>query len=1352
MDAPTRFFIVKLRSFLHSMTPTRFFNLLLLFIVAPSTILADLKFATFNDSDPRLMSTSAYSSFKVKHDWWLVEHLDVEAFDTLENVDIYLRFAPSLDPSGMHSCYEFKTVAASASSISKKERHKMSAAAFLNTSFSYEAAQQEAEDEEVKTTMTTKRESVEEVSSVAASMTNNALLPETTMPALKSMLSQALAKSGTFCYPAVVVSGVMKCGTSALFELFQKYPGVNAQNGQIYIKENCAFFTSGLANRNLLQYFYSLPTHMNMGDLHVGGCINTKSNELIEKILRRPKTFHIFLFRDFADWIWSAYNFWCSPAFERECDVSNYWAQLFIHSRSTSYFHDYVSKAMEGIRVPIPLPFADPCAKAKTMYRDYWERALQKFPLETVLAISSNELEQQPQVAWARVAERLGLDVHHPHLSSFASQRYNTQIGDKHGSTSVAEFKAGAYEISNFELLKPETRSILDQCWKDDCLWASQLTGYQFPACKSNSSDGQQSFPHTATAASVTSSLINSSLNHQHHATGAAAQHSGFLRKNLRQCHDKFGDPLHHLHRHTHNSVHHSSPSIGGISGSGSGSSSVGGSGSGGGGGGGGRFSRLPKVLFVCSSLEWIEKMHILLTYVTSHTHKHTSRGGEGVSAHFVPQNDSCVTSIDSNTFSASSTSSSFSSTSTSSILAARHEPLVYTIENLYEVQGVHGGVWRSFAAKDDSEEGKSSRSGKGLFFDRHKFSCSNSSSSSSKTHPLVFSKVIYVATDPFEDIWSKYLGKLGYSAGLETKDFLSFDWGAWEEYAQQSLNLGLGDEMQRRKVTLETETLLKTLPQEDLLLFSVATLRSDENRLLILHKLLEFIGLPLGGIGIGGGGGGIGGALQGAALLAEKTTSLSAASASNAVLKFECAYLVANTHRTTGPSVWGNLGGLEARDSISMLGKVYISPSLACSFERAYRGYALFLLPERSESMGGGWWPTPGECERLSSNNFSLSEIRLEERSVGWKNMCKMRYGQRIFQEGNIKALKHPVGLLAYPSIEMLNVRTLLEHSTSIFSGSMTTDYSLLNIFRGENVCGMRVSVVQLNPDEPTIKQQRTGEGVLSLTNYGKKKCMKGLIRGFPRTMLLLRDPFVSIWEDYKKEIGLDATFGVIYKSVYETKKRKREKEKQRLKMDSASSGAEPFSSLLAKKLGGFSNATTTSTIMSKINLHWQKFALKMAANYSVDDLISTKTVLKGLDMFFEAQNVLMISYEKLLFAQGAFFVSTLQNMTDFGGYRRLSMEKLECAHSFLSVFRATEELDAMHQMYSETLAVSSSHEVTPSSSSSSSSSSSTLLLCQVRALLDAKIGSSHIKFPWIRLYHDEMTDTLCAKHALHG
>ena len=206
------------------------------------------------------------------------------------------------------------------------------------------------------------------------------------------------------------------------------------------------------------------------------------------------------LFRNYADWLWSAYNFWCNYKYDfqccnidpvlKKCDEVGYWVDPAFHHRSPSTFHDIILGSINGTHVESPMVdyVQQPCEHGKRFTQHFIEMLWADVPEEHTLFIATEVMEKHPAAVWKKVARRVGLNEAHPKLQEFASVRYNVQVSKKsrgvHNYVAAKDFTAGVYLVSGFKPQLNETRRILDSCWATDCAVASIVTRYQYAACK----------------------------------------------------------------------------------------------------------------------------------------------------------------------------------------------------------------------------------------------------------------------------------------------------------------------------------------------------------------------------------------------------------------------------------------------------------------------------------------------------------------------------------------------------------------------------------------------------------------------------------------------------------------------------------------------------------------------------------------------------------------------------------------------------------------------------------------------------------------------------------------------------
>ncbi len=295
-----------------------------------------------------------------------------------------------------------------------------------------------------------------------------------------------------FCFPAVVITGLPKCGTSALYDLLSKYKHAVISDD----KENCPYSR----RRSHWKYFLSLPRLAEVGKnkLAINGCIQLDSNIRLREVLISPidkvmpKITYIVLTRNYADLIWSSYNFWCNWVYDGiHCDNTR-WVRPGYHHRSPETFHDIVQGDANGTTVPHPLhDFKRPCAFAGGYFSEWLQlRLWPRVPKQHTLVFASEQLDAHPQVVASRIFQRFGIEDTGINFHNFSSYRYNTQQntsavdrGNPLNSIPRDNYVPGVFPISGNRPMLPETRAILDKCWQDDCVQISEHTGYLYPVC-----------------------------------------------------------------------------------------------------------------------------------------------------------------------------------------------------------------------------------------------------------------------------------------------------------------------------------------------------------------------------------------------------------------------------------------------------------------------------------------------------------------------------------------------------------------------------------------------------------------------------------------------------------------------------------------------------------------------------------------------------------------------------------------------------------------------------------------------------------------------------------------------------
>ena len=358
-------------------------------------------------------------------------------------------------------------------------------------------------------------------------------------------ITDFILSTNTFCYPSVIITGVPKCSTSAIYALLHAWPHAIVMED----KEHCLFRKS----ITITQYFDTLPQKVNPGEFIIDGCIEVISNMRLREILHNPNTFYIVMTRNYADWIWSAYNYWCDAGVEDRCDTAaGSWAETGVHHRTPELFHDIVMNSVNKNFTQdqyVSKYIRNPCDKAKTMYNSYLNYLWSRVSPELTMVIASEDFEVNVEQVWLRIVKTIGLSTtYHPTLEQFKSVRYNTQLQKTRGADvtiNATLFKHGIYTISGHKPMLESTRLALDTCWKPDCEYLTKYAGFQYSACESTtnkiipySSMNTNDLSHLNSNSndSIISTLYNPA--ELKNSVGL----SGYFRRTLRNCYDSYSN------------------------------------------------------------------------------------------------------------------------------------------------------------------------------------------------------------------------------------------------------------------------------------------------------------------------------------------------------------------------------------------------------------------------------------------------------------------------------------------------------------------------------------------------------------------------------------------------------------------------------------------------------------------------------------------------------------------------------------------------------------------------------------------------------------------------------------------
>jgi hypothetical protein len=164
------------------------------------------------------------------------------------------------------------------------------------------------------------------------------------------------------CYPRIVITGQAKAGTSALFSFLQMHPkSVFSRSGG---KDNCF---PRAPFKSIFEYLNTFEKSVDENKIFVDGCMNPLQNMAVRKgIFKDPRTLYIYLTRDYADLLWSGYNYWCDPIVDKGCTSSSRWTKPS-HIRNPANFDEMIRHTNKHTPV---LPFLNNALEAaKEFYK-----------------------------------------------------------------------------------------------------------------------------------------------------------------------------------------------------------------------------------------------------------------------------------------------------------------------------------------------------------------------------------------------------------------------------------------------------------------------------------------------------------------------------------------------------------------------------------------------------------------------------------------------------------------------------------------------------------------------------------------------------------------------------------------------------------------------------------------------------------------------------------------------------------------------------------------------------------------------------------------------------------------------
>jgi hypothetical protein len=289
-----------------------------------------------------------------------------------------------------------------------------------------------------------------------------------------------------FCFPSVIVAGFPKCGSSFVFKMLSSHPNIVPTRR----KELCL---GGVLSETWSKFFPFLPNISATTNKKVmSGCLHLGANTKAMKELCVQDLKVIYVLRDVADMLWSAYNFWCLQDHDPDCSPGKHTSKTA--SRSPEHFHRLVvSHQQMGGGIAL--------TKTGNCYEEELREATNIFGEANLLALKSESMltasekreavhqiqsflwgERPPGAAASDWMEEQSRSIYRVNSGrSIDGRGEKSVLAASAISTEDSEAK-GLYEISGFQPMLPETRRLIYRRWHEECDWLRRRYNIRYEA------------------------------------------------------------------------------------------------------------------------------------------------------------------------------------------------------------------------------------------------------------------------------------------------------------------------------------------------------------------------------------------------------------------------------------------------------------------------------------------------------------------------------------------------------------------------------------------------------------------------------------------------------------------------------------------------------------------------------------------------------------------------------------------------------------------------------------------------------------------------------------------------------
>jgi hypothetical protein len=136
----------------------------------------------------------------------------------------------------------------------------------------------------------------------------------------------------------------------------------------------------------------------------------------------------------------------------------------------------------------------------------------------------------------------------------------------------------------------------------------------------------------------------------------------------------------------------------------------------------------------------------------------------------------------------------------------------------------------------------------------------------------------------------------------------------------------------------------------------------------------------------------------------------------------------------------------------------------------------------------------------------------------------CRSLYGERKFIRP--ERMRIPPMLFTFPGSGTTITQLLVEYATGVLTGSIYDEDELYHVMPGLRFCGQRLGMVKAHTKDVRFAMHGDSIKAAFIDKPYTAKCRRGAIPAFDRFLLVVRDPWASIWSNFQRDFNFEKDY----------------------------------------------------------------------------------------------------------------------------------------------------------------------------------------------------------------------------------